>query len=74
MIKLLIIIGCIVLAVLIEYVYNLYLDTLPKNIRDELIKRESEMRCTNCGSYDFEIIGMKYGKAIFQCKHCKKIR
>lgn len=34
----LIIIGCIGLICLIEYVWGLYLDPLPKDKRDELIK------------------------------------
>lgn len=71
-IKLLVIIGCIVFMVLVEYVYNLYLDTLPKDQRNELIKRQSKMRCSNGGTYGFEIIGMKHGRAIFQCRHSKK--
>lgn len=71
---LLLIIGiCIVLCLLIEYIYNLYLGKLPKEKRDELIRRQTEMRCSNCSSRDFEVIGMK-GNIKFQCKYCKKIR
>lgn len=72
--KLLIFIACIGIICFIEYVWGLYLDSLPKDKRDELIKRQSQMYCANCGSTDFELIGMKHGKAIWQCKQCRKIR
>jgi len=71
---LLIIIACIGVCFLIEYVWNLYLDSLPKNKRDELIKKQNQMSCVSCGSTDFEVIGMKHGKLQWQCKHCKKVR
>lgn len=72
--KLLIFIACIGIVCLIEYVYNLYLDSLPKEKRDELIKKQSQMRCSNCLSTDFEVVGMKRGKLQWQCKYCKKIK
>ncbi len=71
---LLIMIACIGVCFLIEYVWGLYLDSLPKNKRDELIKKQNQMNCVNCGSTDFEVIGMKHGKLQWQCKHCKKVR
>ena len=45
LITLLVMIGCFAFAVLVEKIYYLYLDTLPKDKRDTLIKRQSEMRC-----------------------------
>lgn len=72
--ELLVILLCIGFCWLIEYVYGLYLDTLPKQKQDELIKKQSQMRYFNCNSTDFEVIGMKHGKIEFQCKYCKKIR
>ncbi len=72
--SLLIILACIGFCFLVEYVWGLYLDSLPKNKRDELIKKQNQMSCVNCGSTDFEVIGMKHGKLQWQCKHCKKIR
>lgn len=65
---------CIGIIFLIEYGYSLYLSSLPKDKRDELIKRQSEMHCSNCLSTDFEVVGMKYGKVQWQCKRCKKVR
>ena len=70
---LLIIIGCIAFCLLIEYIYNFYVKSLPEDKQDALKKRQSEMRCS-CGSKDFDIIGMKHDKLKFQCKYCKKIR
>jgi len=58
---------------LIEYIHISYLNSLPKDKRDKLIKKQSEMRCS-CGATDFEVVGMKHGKLMFQCKRCKKIR
>lgn len=72
--NLLVLVVSIVIVCLIEYVYNLYLDSLPKEKRDELIKEQSHMRCSNCLSTDFEVVGMKHGKLQWQCKHCKKIK
>lgn len=72
--NLLVLVVSIVIVCLIEYVYNLYLDSLPKEKRDELIKEQSQMRCSNCLSTDFEVVGMKHGKLQWQCKHCKKIK
>lgn len=72
--RLLLFIACIGVCFLIEFVWGIYLDSLPKDKRDELIRRKSQMRCSNCGSYDFEVVGMKHGKMMFQCKRCKKIR
>lgn len=72
--KLFIFIVCIGIAFLIEYVYNSYLDSLPKEKKDELVKKQSQMRCPNCLSTDFEVVGMKHGKLQWQCKHCKKIK
>lgn len=66
-------IGCIAFVILVEHIYCSYLDTLPKDKRDEMIRCQSEMRCKYCGSYDFEVVGMKRRKLLFQCKHCKKI-
>ena len=74
MIALLVIIGCIAFAVFVEWIYYLYLDTLPKDKRDELLKRQSEMRCGYCNSTEFEVIGMKHKKLVFQCKQCRRIR
>lgn len=72
--KILIFIAGMGIIWLIEYVWGLYLDSLPKDKRDELVKRQTQMRCSNCGSIDFEVTGLKHGKAIWQCKQCKKIR
>ncbi len=66
--------ACIGVICLIEYVWGLYLDSLPKDKRDELIKKQSQMCCTGCGATDFEVISTKHGKVKFQCKNCKKIR
>ena len=74
LITLLVMIGCIAFAVLVEKIYYLYLDTLPKDNRDALIKRQSEMRCRYCDSTDFEVVGMKHNKLLFQCRRCKRIR
>lgn len=71
---LLIIIGCFLFAVIIERIYNSYLDTLPKEQKDKFIKKQSEIRCHVCNSDDFEVVGMKYGKLKFQCRNCKTIR
>lgn len=65
-------IACIGVIWLIEYLWGLYLDSLPKDKRDEIIKRQSKMHCSNCGSTDFEVIGLRHGKVIWQCKRCKK--
>lgn len=72
--ELLMLLGTIGLIWLIEYVWGRYLDSLPKDKRDELIKKQSQMCCSNCGSTDFEVIGMKRGQLQFQCKCCKKVR
>lgn len=72
-IVLLVIIGCVAFAVFVEWIYYLYLDTLPKDKRDELLKRQSEMRCCYCNSTEFEVVGMKHKKLLFQCKRCKRI-
>ena len=72
--QILILIACIGAIWLIEYFWGLYLDSLPKDKRDEIIKRQSQMCCSNCGSTDFEIMGLRHGKAIWQCKRCKKMR
>ncbi|MGY3663257.1 MAG: hypothetical protein ACXAHE_05215 [Roseburia sp. 1XD42-69] len=74
LITLLVMIGCFAFAVLVEKIYYLYLDTLPKDKRDALIKRQSEMRCRYCDSTDFEVVGMKHNKLLFQCRRCKRIR
>lgn len=74
MIVLLVIIGCIAFAIFVEWIYYLYLDTLPKDKRDELLKRQSEMRCRYCNSTEFEVIGMKHKKLVFQCKQCRRIQ
>lgn len=74
LITLLVMIGCFAFAVLVEKIYYLYLDTLPKDKRDTLIKRQSEMRCRYCDSTDFEVVGMKHNKLLFQCRRCKRIR
>ena len=70
--KLLVVIICIGIIWWIEYDRNAYLDSLPKEKRDELIKERSQMRCKHCMSTDFEVVGMKHGKLSWQCKHCKK--
>ena len=72
--ELLVIILCIGFCWLIEHLWGLYLDSLPKDKMDEVIKRESQMYCKNCGTTEFEVIGMAHGKVKFQCKNCKKIR
>ena len=72
--RLLAVIICIGIICWVEYDRNSYLDSLSKEKRDELIKKQSQMRCSNCLSIDFEIVGMKHGKLQWQCKHCKKIR
>lgn len=65
---------CIILVILIEVSYNSYLDKLPKDKQDELIKKQTEMRCSYCSSTDFEVAGMKHGRLKFQCKRCKRMR
>lgn len=72
--KLLVFIICIGIIWWIEYDRISYLNSLPKEKRDELIKQQSQMRCSHCLSQDFEVVGMKHGKLQWQCKHCKKIR
>lgn len=72
--KLLVVIICIGIIWWVEHDRNSYLDSLPKEKRDELIKKQSQMRCSNCLSTDFEVVGMKYGKLQWQCKYCKKIK
>lgn len=72
--KLIAIIICIGIIVWVEYDRNAYLDSLPKEKRDELIKEQSKMRCKNCSSTDLEVVGMKHGRLQWQCKRCKKIR
>lgn len=72
--ELLLILGCILVCYITEIVYYRYLKTLPKEKQDELIKKQSEMRCRHCLCTDFEVVGMRYGKLQFQCKHCKRIR
>ena len=54
---LLIVIGCFAFAFLVEHVYYSYLDTLPKDKRDELIKKQSQKTCRYCNSSDFEAVG-----------------
>lgn len=71
--ELLVIILCIGFCWLVEYIYGLYLDTLPKDKKDELMKRQSQMYCKYCGSTDFEVVGMTHGKVKFQCRNCKKL-
>ena len=70
---LLIIIGCFAVAFLVEHIYYSYLDTLPKDKRDELIKKQSGMSYNVCSCNDFEVVGMKRGRLLFQCKRCKRI-
>lgn len=72
--SLVILIVCIGIIIVIEYIWGFYLDSMPKNKRDEIIKEQSQMRCANCFSTDFEVIGMKHGKLQWQCKHCKKVK
>ena len=72
--KLLIVIICIGIIWWIEYDRNAYLDSLPKEKRDELIKERSQIRCRYCMSTDFEVVGMKHGKLLWQCKRCKRIK
>ena len=72
--RLLAVIICIGIICWVEYDRNSYLDSLPKEKRDELIKRQSQIRCPNCLSTDFEVVGMKHGKLKWQCKYCKKIK
>ena len=79
---LLIVIGCFAFAFLVEHVYYSYLDTLPKDKRDELIKKQSQKGFYGEGDFFtmkgvveefFEAVGMKRGKLLFQCKRCKRI-
>lgn len=63
---------CIGVCWLIEHLWGSYLDSLPKDKRDEFMKRQSQMCCKYCGSTDFEVIGMKHEKVKFQCRNCKK--
>jgi ribosomal protein L37AE/L43A len=72
--KLLIVITCIGIIWWVEYDRNAYIDSLPKEKRDELIKKQSQMRCSHCLSTDFEVVGMKHNRLLWQCKHCKRIR
>lgn len=72
--SLLMLIACIGVIWLIEHVYCMYLDSLPKEKRNDLIEKQTQMRCSGCGSKDFEVIGMAHGKVKFQCKYCKKVR
>jgi transposase-like protein len=72
--KLLVLIICIAIICWIEHDRISYLNSLPKEKRDELIKEQSQMRCKHCMSTDFEVVGMKRGKLQWQCKHCKKIK
>lgn len=72
--SIIIMIVCFGMCFLIEHVYNSYLDSLSKDKRDELIKRQREMRCPHCGSTEFEVVSMRFGRVKFQCRHCKKIR
>lgn len=72
--KLLIVIICIGIICWIEYDRNSYLDSLPKEKRNGLIKEQSKMRCSDCRSTDFEVVGMKHGKLLWQCKYCKRIK
>lgn len=65
---------CIGIIWWIEYDRNTYLDSLPKEKRNELIKEQSQMRCRHCMSTDFEVVGMKHGKLLWQCKRCKRIK
>lgn len=62
--KLLMVIICIGIIWWIEYDRNSYLDSLPKEKRDELIKEQSKMRCKHCMSTDFEVVGV-HGKIRF---------
>lgn len=72
--KLLMVMICIGIIWWIEYDRNSYLDSLPKEKRDELIKEQSKMRCSGCSSTNFEVVGMKHGKLLWQCKRCKRIK
>lgn len=71
--KLLVLLICIGIVWWIEHDRISYFNSLPKK-QDELIKKQSQMCCSNCRSTDFEVVGMKHGKLQWQCKHCKKIR
>lgn len=72
--ELLMLIACIGIIWLIENNRISYINSLPKDKRDEIIKQHSQMHCSNCGSTDFEVIGMKHGKIKWQCRCCKKIK
>lgn len=72
--KLLIVIICIGIIWWVEYDRNAYIDSLPKEKRDELIKKQSQMRCSHCLSTDFEVVAMKHNRLLWQCKHCKRIK
>ena len=70
--QILIFIAAIGVIWLIEYLWGLYLDSLPKDKRDELIKRQSQMCCSNCGSTDFEIMGLRQEKQYGNVNTVKK--
>lgn len=72
--KLFVVIICIVIVWLIEHNRISCFDSLSKEDQDKLVKKQSKMRCSNCLSTDFEVVGMKHGRLQWQCKHCKKIR
>lgn len=72
--ELIIIVLVIAFCWVVEVVYNAYLSNLPPDVRDRELERQSEMRCSNCGSKDFEVVGYRLGKLKFQCKYCKKIK
>ena len=70
-------IACIIICLLIEYLYNKYLDKLPKGQRDTLIKRQSKMRCPICGGTEFEVFGFtskSHKKLKWQCKRCGRVK
>lgn len=73
-IELLVLIICIGIVWWLEHDRISYLNSLPKEKQDELEKKQSQMRCSNCLSMEFEVVGMKHGKLQWQCKDCKKIK
>ncbi len=71
--KLGVIIICIAVIFLVEHGRCSHYDSLMKD-KKEITKKQKQKRCPNCLSTDFEVVGMKHGKLLWLCKHCKKIR
>lgn len=65
---------CIVIVLVIDFLNNSYINSLPEDKKEEIRKKRTEIRCPNCGSKELEIIGMRHGKLMRQCVYCKKIK